>query len=309
MARTDVPPPNNHQIRRLQYENLITEMKTFVMSIVDMVIESGGELDLQIRSNYFNVYYKGGSIWTVNNISPSSRGIQITVEKEYFNRPDDVLDSEWLPGPKDPLNEWLATIPQLQEILNGWFQNHNNRERQLQHELAVNYLSNPRSKWIILDVEYAAWLHGQKDRKKDEETRRLSKFDLIGVKRHDLNGSQAIPVYVMELKQGNGAIEGPSSITSHAEDMEQLICHEPDVNAKKALMDSIRRSFSEKQTLGLMPNITANIIDREIQLRPAFILEDIDDTAVLREQKTRAQEILSDCYSEVPWYDYNDMLE
>ncbi len=308
MARTDVPPPQDHKTRRLQYDMLKLDMRDSIDLIASTVLNSGGELDLQIRSNYFNVYYMGGSLWNVSNISPMTRGMQITVDPEYFNRESGVvLNSSWIPKPKAPFKEWLETLSKLKGVLDGWFAIHDNRERQLQHNLAVNHLSNQNSGWIILDVEYAAWLHGAKKGKKTKESRRLCKFDLLGVKREDLNRTQALPVYVMELKQGNGSIEGESSITSHAEDMEQLICDKADVRAKNALIESIRLSFLEKQTLGLMPNISADLSVREIRLKPAFILEGVDKTPELRAQKTKAEMILSDFNSDIPWLDYDEM--
>jgi len=309
MANVDAPPPDVHKIRRIQYDDLKTKMKTSVAEIARRVIDSKGVLDLQIRSNYFNVYYKGGSLWKVSNISPRSHGIQIHHEKKYFKRVGGkVLDSSWIPGRLDSIDQWLATLSQHQEILDGWFANHHNRERQLQHNLAVNHLSNHLSEWIILDVEYAAWLHGMKANKKDKMSRRLCKYDLIGLKRDDLKGIKTLPIYVMELKQGNRAIAGNSSLTSHAEDMEQLICDKADVRAKNALLESIRLSFLEKQNLSLLPNISADLSDREIRLQPAFVLEGVDDTQELRAQKTKAEKILSDFHQNIPWLNYDEMI-
>jgi len=309
MATNNVPPPKNHKIRRLQYDRLKTGMQSSIRKIFDTVISSKGVLDLQIRYNYFNLYFKGGSQWKVSNISPRSRGMQIVVETKYFDRKHGIdKDFSWLPGPKDPLNDWLKTLSRHQVILNGWFEENDNKERQLQHKLSVNHLLHYNSKWVILDIEYEAWLHGKKKEKKNVNTRRGCKYDLIGVKRSDLMTSKTLPVYVMELKQGNGSITGDSSITSHAEDMQQLIYDKADVRAKNALLDSIRLSFSEKQTLGLLPNVSGNLLGREIELMPAFILEGVDNTPDLEDQKSKADEILSAYHSDIPWLDYDKMI-
>ncbi len=309
MVRTDVPPPKNHKIRSLQYADLAAEMKSHIMKIANWVINSGGQFDFQIRSGYLNIYYKGGRMWNVTNISTRSQGAQVKFEKKYFKRPGGVvLDSRWMPGAKDPLNDWLAIIPIHQDILDEWFHIHPKIVRQLLQKLAVNHLLNQHSEWVILDVEYAAWLHGIKERKKDKKSMRLCKFDLLGVRREDLNGTSDLPVYVMELKQGNGSIQGDSGITSPAEDMEQLICDKADVKAKKALLESLWLSTSEKQTLCLLPNTAEILRDREIRLRPAFIFDSIEDTKTLRNQKKKAQKIFSGCQSEILWLEYNDML-
>ncbi|MBT6228890.1 MAG: hypothetical protein HOI47_19790, partial [Candidatus Scalindua sp.] len=230
-------------------------------------------------------------------------------DSTHFKRPGGVvLDSRWMPGSKDPLNDWLAVIPIHQDILDEWFHFHPKYVRYMLHKLAVNHLINQHSEWVILDVEYTAWLHGMKAKKKDMKSMRLCKIDLLGVKREDLNGTSELPVYVMELKKGNGSIQGDSGITSHAEDMEQLICDKVDVKAKKALLESLRLSTSEKQTLGLLPNTSVILTDREIRLRPAFIFESIEDTTALRNQKKKAQKIFSDCQSEILWLEYSEML-
>lgn len=55
--------------QRIQYSSLKFEMQTMIDVITSKVKDSRGVLDLQIRSNYFTIYYKGGSIWRVLNIS------------------------------------------------------------------------------------------------------------------------------------------------------------------------------------------------------------------------------------------------
>lgn len=309
MARNDVPPPIEHRIRRIRYQDLKTDTKETVDFIAKMILDSPGELDFQIRTDCFNVYYKGGSLWKVTNVSPRTRGIQIVTDHKYFKRKKETnLHSTWLPKPKDVLDGWISSLPRHKRVLDGWFDENNNRERQLQQELAVNHLLHDNSEWIVLDIEYTAWLYGTKENKKDSSSRRSCKFDLIGVKRVDLNTPGLLPIYVMELKQGNKSIRGSSSITSHAEDMEQLICDGADARAKKALLESIRLSFSEKQTLGLLPNVSENVLNRELKLEPAFILEGVDDTDELRDQKTNAGKILSASHPDIPWIDYDEMI-
>ena len=309
MVRTDVPPPKTHNIRSLQYADLPSEMKAYVMKIANWVIKSGGQIDFHIRTGYLNIYYKGERMWNVSNISVGTKGAQVHIQKKYFKRPGGVvLDSKWMPGSKDPLNDWLEVIPIYQDILDEWVHIHPKSERQLQHKLAVNHLLNQQSEWVVLDIEYAAWLHGTKEKKKDKNSMRLCKFDFIGVKREDLNATRALSIYVMDLKQGNGSIQGDSGIPSHAEDMEQLICDKEEVRAKKALLESLRLSTLEKQTLGLLPNTSGIHKDREIQLRPAFIFESIEDTATLRKQKKKAHKIFSDCQTEILWLEYNEMF-
>lgn len=309
MASNKVPPPKNHRVRRIRYSNLKPNTKETIDHIAGMVVDSVGELDFQIRTDCVNVYYRGGSLWKVTNISPRTRGTQIFTDHKYFKRKKEADDNPaWLPEPKGNLNDWISATTRHKKILDGWFEEHNNRERQLQHELAVNHLINTESEWIILDIEYTAWLHGKKENKKDPHTRRSCKYDLIGVKRLDLRNSGILPIYVMELKQGNGSIKGKASIISHAEDMEQLICDPADAMAKIALIDSIKLSFEEKQVLGLLPNVTSEISERDIQLKPAFILEGVDDSDDLNAQKKGAKEILSNCSPSFPWLDYNEMI-
>lgn len=49
-------------IRRYFSEDVLERIKSGFKFLIDKIIKSGFEYDLQIRNNYFNLYYKGNSL-------------------------------------------------------------------------------------------------------------------------------------------------------------------------------------------------------------------------------------------------------
>lgn len=299
-------PPNSHRVRGLGFNKLNPEMQGVVKKIAKIVLESNGRLDMQIRDGYVSVYYSGGCIWKVNHISPKSRGIIIETDKKYFKiSKNKKADSSWLPRRTDGIEKWNRARARLEKIMDEWFVRHPKQERDLQHTLACNHVRNPNSKWIILDTEYAAWLHGTKDKKKADDCRRLCRYDMIGIERRSLEGQSPIIVYIMELKQGDGAVGGKSGITSHAEDIAQLISDKRDEKALTAFMASMHNIIHEKAAIGVLPSVPKRISERIIEPRAAFILHDSSESA---QEKEIAQKILSGCCDKILWLKYKTMF-
>ena len=191
--------------------------------------------------------------------------------------------------------------------MEDWFCNNPKAERDLQHVLTCNHLRNHSSKWIILDIEYAAWLHGTKENKKAGDCRRLCRYDMIGIKRQSLSDNNPIPVYIMELKLGDAAIGGKSGIISHAEDITQLLSDMRDKKALMAFKESIQNIIREKSEIGILPGVSTKIADRDIEPRVAFILQNSNE--IVKEKKA-AQKILSRCCDRVLWItDCKNMLD
>jgi hypothetical protein len=56
---------SNPIIRRYFSDDIFNVIKDDFAFLVKKVIESGFEYDLQLRDNYFNIYYKGNSLGKV----------------------------------------------------------------------------------------------------------------------------------------------------------------------------------------------------------------------------------------------------
>jgi len=287
---------------------LPTEMRTVIQQIAQIVLSTAGRLDLQIRDGYINVYYQGGSIWKIDKVTPRSRGLLFSTAKKYFHRGKLLppVDSSWLPGPHDGLDAWNTVRGQLETVMVDWFNLHPKKERDLQHKCACNHLLNNASKWIVVDIEYAAWLHGKKGTPAALDSRRMCKFDMVAFERSSLETKGELPVYLVEFKVQEGAVTGASGVTSHAKDFQQLLCNRVDVSALSALKESIKNIIRDKVSLGLLPGVPAETANRDIVCRPIFVLKDV---ALDSGKRNNIKETLTSCSDGKLWLQYASFTE
>ena len=305
-SRDDVPPPGMHKIRGLGLTDMDAGRKRDIMKIVRIVSDAAGRLDFQIRENYINVYFRGGCIWKIGGVAPKSWGLSFFTEMKYFKRPNsDQLDSSWLPESRGGVDKWNSVRTRLETVMEGWFNIHPKEERDLQHKCAFNHVINTSSNWIIVDIEYAAWLHGKKCNKGALNCRRLCKIDMVAFQRSSLMQSGAIPLYIIEFKVGGGAVTGTSGVISHAQDIHQFLCNRADHNARNAFLESMKNIVREKLSLGLLPEVPINILKRKFVCRPAFVLKD----APLPDQVTDAiNKTLKSCSDNNLWLEFDSFV-
>jgi hypothetical protein len=300
---TNIYPQDPHKIRQLQLDELDQVTRAVVDTAVKRVLNSNKKLDLQIRSNYFNIYYKGGSLLKVTGIFPGSTSVRCEFNKKYFIREDKVLPSKWLPGTDAPIASWFKKFEEMQDTMKGWLKANPSKEMDLRHKLSVNHRSNLDSEWIFLDAEYAAIFYRESGYEERRRPWRRGQFDLIGVKREDLEKTTPLPIYICELKQGQQSIKGDSGIVPHAIDMQKLICQPAHSQTKLALVDSVRISSIEKAELGLLPETAAVIFERPLDLRPAFILKGVKPKDI-RVEHEEVEKLLLKCCDSVLWLNY-----
>jgi len=299
----DQPPPQIHRVRGLNFDSLKEVDRRQIYQLARTCLKSKGVLDFQIRDSYINVYYAGGCIWKVEGLKQKGRGVKFSIDDKYFKRKScSDLSGKFLPHRNADVNDWLSTQENLIKIMNDWFLDNPKKERKLQQDLSVLHLLNESSDWIIIDNEYAAWLHGKKEIKGDLNSRRVCNFDLISVKRKDLFSNSPLTIYLMELKQGQKSLGGLSGMKSHAEDMAQLLQNPSEKKAREALTKSIRNIIKEKELLTLLPKGAPSIFQRDIIIKPSFVLANASPAkTIIQEVESTLKEISSDSL----WIDYS----
>lgn len=265
------PPPDVHRIRGLREgERVLPKSCWALLNDLADLVRKEHVLDLQIRDGYVNLYYGGGCLWKIEGLN--SGAIRFLFDRKYFLRknPTPSPDQMVLPDPDADPKEWLDRRTQMQEVMAGWFDENRKEERGVQQQLCSNHLRNPNSEWVILDVEYAAWLHGTKN-KKSGSGRRLCRFDFVAFRRKEPG-----VLFLVELKISSAAMRGDSGAESHAADFDHFLRRNADGPARDAFRKSMRRVLAEKAELGLLPGADAEAILKDANwpsiIQPLFSL-------------------------------------
>lgn len=232
--------------------------------VVDHINKHEADLDLQIRDNYVNIYYKGGNICKITGVN------SINFDPFYF-----YLDSKEVPrlriyGDEKqaiPRNQkvytelkdkagkllklfreehYAAYFKQAKEVMNNYWKSieQESGERKDQQELA---LANKygESDYTILDLEYqvselapfrCTYIKDGKSKPKKP------RFDIIAI---DKSGQ----LVVIELKKGTKALDGTSGLKEHYD------CYNASIGRNtNAFMTEMRRILEQKQELELLPS-------------------------------------------------------
>lgn len=280
-------PPTKPKIRGLRIDNK-SPIKQQLIDIVNAV-KLDNSLDLQIRDGYLNIYYRGGSLLRISGF----RGKQINIhfDDKYFERGNErAVDKSWLPESSANISCWLVKLPDLKKTMDDWFKLYKKFEREKQHQLCCKTTQHSTSPWIILDIEYAVWLHG--DREDNSAGRRLCRFDMVAVKRSDLKNSGPLTVYIVEFKQGENALEGAAGLESHAKDLLQFINEEKDEVAREAFKQSVKNIVKEKAELGLLPDVDPQT-KLDIQLKTMFLFFKADQSEKLKRLQPKIENTLA----------------
>ena len=97
-------------------------------------VRSDDSLCLEIRKDYLNIYYRGGSIYCIEH---SSKGYHIKFTHSYFG-----MTSFDFPQAYD-LAGWHTRLGSLKKGMDGWFVKHPKSEREAQQKSLCQTHRNP----------------------------------------------------------------------------------------------------------------------------------------------------------------------
>ncbi|MCB2212092.1 hypothetical protein KQI52_08265 [bacterium] len=240
------------EIREIK-ETFVAELKSgFLAPIMEFVRKDDG-LDLQVRHNYVNIYYRGGNLLRIRD---TKLGYKLEFDVNYFKN---ETHGEWyvVEVPETSIitdiqesQEWARNLPLLKQEMDFWFSEHPKTEREIQQLIVRenNYSGVARdTDYYICDIEYSA-------------LRNKTRVDLIGVEWISTAGARRSGnnkrLCLMEFKFGDGALTGNAGMIDHLRKMKELV---ETKDAMQQLRDSAQVSFNIKQQLGLIPSIKHEI--------------------------------------------------
>ena len=218
------------------------------------LVRNSKNLVLQIRDNYFNIYYLGGNVAEVE--VPS----RVKFDKNYFRKCENKTDEDWdAVKSKSETAKKLFKAGKFAEYVDFVTQNmkfywdnvlkgKGLEEKKAQHEICLS--NTDKDEYTILDLEYqvsslSKFHYNEKGIRYQDNKRPTPRFDIIAIRNSDHR------LCVIELKKGTKALKDPSGVQEHAESFANTIGYNKET--KQAFVDEMNNVLMQKRDdLGLL---------------------------------------------------------
>jgi len=260
-------------------QNFIFELKSGFMTPLLDLVKLDSTLCLEIRKNYINIYYRGGSIM---KIEEKQELFNASIDRKYFDK--DFAQKPSCPGilnTSADVNAWIVAIPFLKHQMNIWFGHHPKNEREFQQLMLRENnrgISAKGTDYFICDIEYA---------------NHTGRFDLVAVKWASSSvcrkNNRNLRLAFIEMKYLDNALTGTAGLFKHVEDINTFLSKSENLENIKEEMKLI---FNQKLDLGLINNQKS--IEDFCEDKPEFILALINhdpESSILRNELMK----LPDC--------------
>ncbi|WP_153306905.1 hypothetical protein [Desulfonatronum thioautotrophicum] len=203
-------------------------------------IRNDNTLMFGIRKDYFNVYYRGGSILKVSKHSENST-INVSFDKNYEKSGISVPVFPHKISNRDDSESLVKSIPLLKDIMDHFFSKNNKYEREFQQVISRENNSSPisnKTEYFVTDIEFAV---------KDIDAR----FDMLAIQWLSSDRSKAAkckPVFI-EVKYGDQALNGKSGLIEHLNNIEKFISSKDAYSVSLSMMSDQFRILDELQLL------------------------------------------------------------
>lgn len=237
-------------------------------------------LMLSIRTDYINIYYRGGNLL---RIKEQRNNYYNAFFNDKYNKYG--VFSPDLPSTIKSHYEteiWLDSLQELKGIMDLYFSTYPKPEREFQQLVArennFSTVAN-QSEYFVSDIEITDSTLG-------------ARFDMLALRwlvSQRKSTSNCRPALI-EMKYGDGALNGSSGLLKHLQDIEALVS---DINQYKSLVGTMEMQFNQLDKLGLL---RFNRVDKWTKIK----LDNYDKPEVLfvlanhNPRSTKLDTILSD---------------
>ena len=264
-----------HRMRALSETFMSDFLHGRLVSLLNRV-RGDTTLDLQIRENRINVYYRGGSLLSAS-LERDGRYLFVFDDRylDFPGAPVWSLPPSSVVGAAEDCDRWMSNIPNIKDVMDRWFAAHPRREREVQQiltrENTWDAMISAGTDYFICDIEYA---------------RNGGRADLVavhwpsdGTARKRRTGHR---LAFAELKYGDGALGGESGLVEHVRQADELAANSQTVADLKREMVGL---FAQKHKLGLVE--CKHVLEAFSDERPEMLLvianHDPESTVLTRE--------------------------
>lgn len=235
------------------------------------IVNNDNSLIMEIRDNYINIYYRGGSILKLNKSGNNYHTFfdnKYSINNNYNHKVSEICNVKQISSLKETYH-WVEGFPLLKQSMDIFHTiTVEKMEREFQ-QLVVreNNISKSASDtdYYIIDFEYT------------NSSNRNAKFDLIGLKWESTATERKNPsncnIALIEMKYGDSALSGNSGILKHIKDVDNFLNKSEEyINFKSEML----KIFKQKRELGLIrfsnKGNNNDVTDFSDKIKPEFIL-------------------------------------
>ena len=225
--------------KRALGEAFLIDLKSGVLAPLLDAVNVDSTLCLELRGEYFNVYYRGGSLLKVS-AKQSAGQHDVFFDRKYFRGEEPVNYPREIRVDQD-VQVLLAVSPFLKRVIDRFFAKRRNEEGEVQQRIV--YDNNVSSiavgtDYYICDIEYKS---------------SYGKFDMVAVhwpsKSHERRLAEGRRLVFIEVKHGDAALDGRSGLAVHLGDVNAFASGPGRLDEIKSDMVDV---FNQKISLGSM---------------------------------------------------------
>lgn len=210
-------------------------------------VKQDDTLDLELRGDSVNIYYRGGSIF---KIKETPNGYTLFFDTKYCETHEFHSVTHKLSA-SPSVAESVQNLPFYKQCMDWYFHEHHEYEREFQQVIARENNNHGKisnaTDYFIVDIEYVD---------NNNEVKDKSRFDMVAVKWLSESAvrknSTKISLALIEVKYGDGAIKGGAGIKAHFEKMKGFLADKAKV---QALCEDMSEVFMQKCRLGLVDKL------------------------------------------------------